>query len=237
MVQLGVLTTSVTRGGRWLVDQKRYSGFVNHGDSYTAAVTCQAVFKALDLFDKQPSDLVLAVVGAYGIIGEAVSKILVPSFKHSVLIGRREHKLQELKEKLKRNSSIETTTKLKTKMADVVVTATSHPSALLNSGHLKKNAVVVDVSQPPNVSYGVCRDRLDVFRVDGGFVDLPSEYNFQIPGVSLGISSISNCDIHLRTRNSQSSNTTSKTPVIVHKTSNSSTNQRCAIWKHIPDAI
>ena len=35
LVQLGALTTSVTMGGRWLVDQKRYSGFVNHGDSYT----------------------------------------------------------------------------------------------------------------------------------------------------------------------------------------------------------
>ena len=44
LIQLGALTTSVTSGGKWLADQKEYTGFVNHGDSYTSAITCQNVF-------------------------------------------------------------------------------------------------------------------------------------------------------------------------------------------------
>ena len=186
LIQLGGLTTSVTKGGKWLIQQREFHGFVNHGDSYTAAVTCKTVHKVLNLFRKDTSELTLAMVGAYGIIGEAVSKLLVPEFKHSILIGRREHKLQELKEKLKENDNIETTTEIKTKDADVIVTATNHPTTLLSSHHLKKNAIVVDVSQPPNLGLDVCKSRPDVFRIDGGFVDLPKEYNFQIPGLPRG---------------------------------------------------
>lgn len=184
VILLGALTTSVTSGGKWLVDQREYTGFVNHGDSYTAAVTCQAALKALKLLKKNPSDVVLAIVGAYGIIGEALSKILVPEFKHSILIGRREHKLKELEIKLK--DSFETTMDLKTKEADIIVTATSHPTALLSSDHLKKNAIIIDVSQPPNLSYDVCQKRPDITRIDGGYVDFPAEHHIPIPGIPRG---------------------------------------------------
>ena len=48
VIQLGALTTSVTNGATWLADQKEFEGYVTHGDSYTAAVTSQAVMKSLD---------------------------------------------------------------------------------------------------------------------------------------------------------------------------------------------
>lgn len=184
LLQLGALTTSVTSGGKWFTEQKKYRGFVNHGDSYTAATTCNAAIKTLEFVKKEPADLTLAVVGAYGVIGEAVSKTLVPKFNHSLLIGRREHKLQELKEKI--NDNVETTIELKTQEADIIITATNHPTALLSSHHLKKNAIVVDVSQPPNLSYELCQQRPDIIRVDGGFVNLPNEFSFQVPGIPKG---------------------------------------------------
>ena len=184
VIQLGALTTSVTNGARWLTEQKECTGYVTHGDSYTAAVTAQAVLKALELFDKDSEKLNLAIIGAYGIIGEAVSKILVPHFKHTMLIGRRGEKLEELKSKLE--GSFETTVDLRTKDSDVIVTATSHPTALLKQDHLKKNAIVVDVSQPPNLTYDVCKKRTDVIRIDGGFVDFPYECLIPIPGMPKG---------------------------------------------------
>jgi len=182
LIQLGALTTSVTSGGEWVIQQEEYTGFVNHGDSYTAAVTCQATLKALKLFQKNPSDQVFAIIGAYGIIGEAVSKILVPQFQHSILIGRRQEKFKKLEEDLK--GDFETTVELKTKEADIIVTATSHPNALLQSEHLGKHTIVVDVSQPHNLSYDVCQQRLDVHRIDGGLVDFPVQ--IVIPGMPVG---------------------------------------------------
>jgi len=182
LIQLGALTTSVTNGGVWLVDNEDYTGFVNHGDSYTASITCQNVLKALKLVNKKPSDLSLSIIGAYGIIGEAVSKILVPKFHHSILVGRRQEKIDEIASVI--NGDFSTTIQLETGNADVVVTATNHPNALLRSGHLKKNSIVVDVSQPVNVSQYVCQQRPDILRVDGGFVDFLPE--FRVPTLPSG---------------------------------------------------
>ncbi len=182
IIQLGALTTSVTEGGVWVAKQKQYKGFVNHGDSYTAAVTCQAVYKALGFYKKKPADQTIAIVGAYGVIGEAVSKILVPQFRHAILIGRRKDKFKDLEKNV--DGDFETTVELKTKEGDVVVTATSHPDALLQSDHLRRNAIVVDVSQPPNLSLEICKTRPDVCRVDGGLVDFP--FVTGIPGMAVG---------------------------------------------------
>lgn len=184
IIQLGAFTTSVTNGGKWLQEQDKYKGYINHGDSYTAAVTCQAVEKSLNLLNKDISSQTLAIVGAYGIIGEAVSKILVPKFSKSVLIGRRKTKLLDLKTKIEGNYEI--SDKLKTNFADVIITATSHPTALLNSRNLKENAIVVDVSQPPNLSINVCNKRPDILRVDGGYVDFPFSIPVKIPGIPQG---------------------------------------------------
>ena len=157
----------------WVTQQKEYHGYVNHGDSYTAVVTCQAVLKGLRFFQKKPTDQIIAIVGAYGIIGEAVSKILVPQFQHAILIGRRKEKFKELEKSI--DGDFETTVELKTKEADVIVTATSHPEALLQQEHLGRGAIVVDVSQPVNLSYEVCQQRPDIHRIDGGLVDFPVE--------------------------------------------------------------
>ena len=184
LIQLGALTTSVTEGGLWLLDKKEYNGYLNHGDSYTAAVTCQSVEKILNELSIDPLESNLAILGSYGIIGEAVSKILVPKFKFSKLIGRRPEKLKELSKNL--NGNFETTLELDTKSSDVIITATNHPSALLNEKHLKKNAIVIDVSQPPNLSYDVCKKRLDVIRIDGGYVDFPKNCHISLPGIPKG---------------------------------------------------
>jgi len=184
IIQLGALTTSVTSGGTWLTEQKEYTGYVNHGDSYTAAVTCQATEEILKKFDREISEKKLAIIGAYGVIGEAVSKILVPKFKHTTLIGRREEKLKELSSKIKGSCNISTT--IITDDADVIITATNHPKALIESKHLRKNAVVIDVSQPPNVSKQLCNQRKDIVRIDGGYVDFPIKYHIPIPSVPEG---------------------------------------------------
>ena len=112
------------------------------------------------------------------------SKILVPNFNHSILIGRRKEKLDDLS--LKINGSFETTVDLRTVNADVIITATSHPKALLTSTNLKKNAIIVDVSQPPNLAQDVCIKRSDIVRIDGGLVDFPYSTKFQIPDVPYG---------------------------------------------------
>jgi predicted amino acid dehydrogenase len=204
IIQLGALTTSVTNGGKWLINQQEYSGYVTHGDSYTASVSIQAVLKVLEKLEKNSDDLNLAIVGAYGIIGEAISKILVQQFKHTILIGRRKEKLDELKRKIKGN--YETTTEFKTIESDVIITATSHPAALLKQNHLKKNVIVVDVSQPPNLTKNICELRKDVIRIDGGFVDFPYDYPIPIPGMPKGKNFACIAEVIMQTMESEEDN-------------------------------
>lgn len=175
LIQLGALTTSVTSGGVWLTRQRQYKGFVNHGDSYTAAVTIQATLKILEKLERNISQLNIAIIGAYGIIGEAISKILVPKFRQAVLIGRRKEKLNELRRKITGKYTL--STYLETKDADVIITASNHPTTLLTSELIKPNAIVVDVAQPPNVGMDVCNKRPDILRVDGGFVQCPFSHS------------------------------------------------------------
>lgn len=184
IIQLGGFTTSVTNGGKSFLHQNIYKGYVTHGDSYTAAVTYEAVEKVMDIKELDPSDLTCAIIGAYGIIGEALTKLLIPRFQKTILIGRRTEKLDQLTSQLNADDNFQTTTELKTNTADIVVTATNHPTALLTSNHLKQNACVIDVSQPPNLALDVCRKRPDIFRVDGGYVNFP--FKTHIPFMEQG---------------------------------------------------
>ncbi len=182
LTQLGGFTSSLTSGGKWLVDQKKYSGFTTHGNTYTTTAAMKITLRSLNLLKISSKETKLAIIGSYGIIGETLSKILTPMFKNTILIGRRQEKLKELSEKI--TGSFNTETELKTKEADIIITATSHPTSLLSSKHIKKNCIVIDISQPPNVSYDLCKQRPDMLRLDGGFVNFP--FNFPIPGAPNG---------------------------------------------------
>jgi predicted amino acid dehydrogenase len=182
LIQLGALTTSVTSGGTWVVNQKGYTGYVNHGDSYTAAIAHQTIEMAIEHYDKNSHDMTLSIVGAYGIIGEALSKLLSHSFDKTILIGPSLEKLEKLRMQLKGNIKI--TSHLHTNSSDVIVTATNHPKALLESKNLKNNAIIVDVAQPPNLNERLCRIRKDINRIDGGLVDF--NHNIFIPSLPKG---------------------------------------------------
>jgi len=100
-----------------------------------------------------------------------------------VFIGRKKEKIVSLSAKLvgqgiEKKDFVFTTNLGETVNSDIVITATNHPTALLTSRHLKKGAIVVDVSQPVNVSPELCRERPDVTRVDGGFVNNPLGFSF-----------------------------------------------------------
>ncbi len=186
VVQLGALTTSVTSGGLALLAEKHKEIYLNHGDSFTAAIVCQTVKK---IAEKKGIDLKhsrIAIVGAYGIIGEAVSQIIASLANRVIFIGRKVENLIGLSAKLVSQDDVEkkdkdfvfTTNLGETANADIIITATNHPTALLTSNNLKENAIVVDVSQPVNVSPKLCRERPDITRIDGGFVNNPLGFSF-----------------------------------------------------------
>jgi predicted amino acid dehydrogenase len=56
--------------------------------------------------------------------------------------------------------------------ADIVILSITSDGYIVVPKDLKKNAIVVDMAQPHNMSQEVCNQRPDVLRVDGGYMSI-----------------------------------------------------------------
>lgn len=69
LVGLGGLTASVTKGGRWLVQEPRIHVKITHGDTYAVAVAEDSIERVINLCGVERRKIKIAIVGAYGLIG------------------------------------------------------------------------------------------------------------------------------------------------------------------------
>ncbi len=67
-------------------------------------------------------------------------------------------------------------------LADIVITATNSPEAFIESQHLKRNAIICDLSRPFNICANLAVERPDVQVVEGGLVRLPGNPDFRFLG-------------------------------------------------------
>jgi len=70
--------------------------------------------------------------------------------------------------------------------ADVVVSAVSAHTQIVDTAWIKPGAVVNDVSLPPSISLELYRDRPDVLAIQGGIGHLPEYLDLGIPGLAVG---------------------------------------------------
>jgi predicted amino acid dehydrogenase len=176
VIGLGALITSVTNGGRWLINIPQVKLTITHGDTYGVVVAEEGIEKILNICNFN-SKTKVAIVGAYGLIGREIAKFLAQKGYPLILIEKTEEKVNLIKEKLREinleNKIFRASTNLEDIFpADLVITATSHPSALLKSEHLKTGAIIYDIAQPMNVSPELIKERPDIVKIDGAYVDI-----------------------------------------------------------------
>ncbi|HOC53416.1 MAG TPA: hypothetical protein PK476_00305 [Candidatus Pacearchaeota archaeon] len=170
VVMLGALTAPATGAGTWLKEQPKIKLSITTGNTYTAAVAIQAAEKAINLANLDSSQIKVAIVGAAGVIGEAVTKYFNEKNTNLILIERNIDRFDRLKPGLK-GGNFQLTDNLKDLLkADIIITATSHPEALITGDLLKENAIVVDVAEPSDVVSNIGKIRPDVISIDGGRV-------------------------------------------------------------------
>jgi len=177
IVGLGSLITSVTDGGRWLVNIPQVKLTITHGDTYSIVVAKEGIEKILNLCKFEKEKTKIAIVGAYGLIGREIVKFLAQNGYPLILIEKTEEKVNLIKEKLREinleNKIFLASINLKDIFpADLVITVTSHPSALLKSEHLKTGVIIYDIAQPMNVSPELIKKRPDIIKIDGAYVDI-----------------------------------------------------------------
>ena len=152
LVGLGGLTSSLSGGGHDLLDIREIS--ITTGHAYTAYNVCETLFKVVDEFNAPKEKLTVAVVGAAGSVGALCVEILARAgFSHLILIDleRKHSYIQEYLVVLKaKNPSVEfnVTSEIGSVTgADMVITATNAPEALITPELLHDWMVILDYYQ------------------------------------------------------------------------------------------
>lgn len=151
-----------------------------HGDSLTVGASLQQLKNAVDKceINLNLKETNILILGAYGMIGEAITKNLAKSNCSLSLVGRNLEKLNILNKEIGDKGKIYSDlNEVKTKI-DVVITATNHPGALLKEDDAERigpNLLIFDPAQPPNVSYEVCKKfKGQLIRIDGAIMNHPN---------------------------------------------------------------
>jgi predicted amino acid dehydrogenase len=154
---------------------------VTTGDSYTVMVAVNAIREAACVMDIPLKTATAAVVGATGAIGQVCAELLADDVERLYLIGRRQDKLEELRDRLKVHTRCEliVSTKMDVlKEAQLILTVTSAIHDIVHPEHLQPGSVVCDVARPRDVSAMVAAVRDDILVIDGGMVDVPGPVDF-----------------------------------------------------------
>ncbi|MBI4118864.1 MAG: hypothetical protein HY452_01215 [Parcubacteria group bacterium] len=173
VVGLGGLLGSVTEGGAGLT--KREGTIITAGRAYTAYVVTQYAEDAVRRFGLEKEKTTIAVVGAAGGVGSTVTKILAADkFKKIVLIDL-ERKLGKIKKKTEETAQHQTKVIITHQMhnvleADIIITATNAPEAVLKSEDIKTGAIIIDDAQPSDISPEVIESRKDIIIIEAGVI-------------------------------------------------------------------
>lgn len=179
MLGLGAFTSVVGDAGVTIANALDVP--VTTGDSYTVTVAVEAIREAACVMDIPLKTATAAVVGATGAIGQVCADLLADDVERLYLIGRRQDKLEELRDRLKvhaRAELIVSTSMEVLKEAQLILTVTSAIHEVIQPEHLQAGSVVCDVARPRDVSAMVAAVRDDILVIDGGMVDVPGPVDF-----------------------------------------------------------
>lgn len=185
VVGLGALTATVTGGGAAL--RERTDIAVTNGNAFTAAIVEDQIRMLLPLVSARATQPRIAIVGASGSVGTAVTRLIArdPAGARLTLIARTAPRLQSLAAGIAGDVDVSVAhTMDATRDADLVVLLTASADALLGPEHLAPGAVVIDATQPRNTSPDLAVARPDVLVIDGGIVSIPS---LRLTGGNIGL--------------------------------------------------
>lgn len=188
-IGLGSLSSPVTQGGKTVAG--KYDMYVTNGNALTAGMTILGIKASAKLRHLDLQKSTVAIVGGTGSIGQAVAKILAQNglFETLILVGRTPANLQKLQteiQQMRTAAVVNISTDIDAvSIADVIVMATSSGDILLKTEHIKRDALIYDITQPQNVPRELKTTRPDVLIVDGALVEPPSNiqyyFNLGIP--------------------------------------------------------
>lgn len=181
VIGLGAYTSSLTDNGSDV--QKHATAAITNGNTLTAIVSAENIANIANETGKELQHLYIAILGATGSVGKILSRLLLKYGAQEILfVSRTIENLEKLRFHLAAqfpDRMIRISTDINAlASADLIITATNSPHALVRSEHLKKGAMVYDISQPKNVLSDVIAARRDCRFYEGGMVISPPSIDY-----------------------------------------------------------
>ena len=162
---------------------------VTTGNTYTSALTLDGINKAAESLGVDISRCKCAVIGATGDIGSVCVRYLAQNAAILSLAARSESKLNLFANKIMSSAKAKVEVHKKTSEAiqdaDIIISATSALTTIIDPFFLKPGAIVCDVSLPANIAREISRHRADLFIFEGGLCRMP--YHENIKKSKLGV--------------------------------------------------
>jgi predicted amino acid dehydrogenase len=175
IVGLGGFASVIGNEGE--VVSKRVSIPVTSGNTLTASLILDGIYKAAYLMGLNLSDSIVSIIGATGDIGSICAKILSKKVRKLNIAARNEKKLQDFANILVKygNAKIEVFKYIKDAIqkADIILTAASSISAIIDPLLLKPGAILCDVAMPANIAKEIAISRDDILVFEGGLAKIP----------------------------------------------------------------
>ncbi len=170
IVGLGGFTSVV--GNEGAVLSKRVKVPLTSGNTLTASLALDGIYKASNLMELNLDTATAAIIGATGDIGSICTRMLAHKVKKINIAARNENKLDVFAKELSKTSNavIEVCkyTRDAIKNADIIMSATSSITTLIEPQTLKPGSIVCDVALPVNIAREVVQTRDDIMVFEGG---------------------------------------------------------------------
>ncbi len=178
---LGAFTGVVGDGGVTIAERSPIP--VTTGNSLTIAAGIQSLFRGAQEMGIDPKASTAVVAGATGSIGSACVRLIAPKVKHVILVARNNTRLSKFHESIKDSlpctSSYSTDISEAVRQSQLILTATSSTSDVIQPEDLQTGAVVCELSLPHDVSRRVAEERPDVLVTEGGNMLVPGAPRFE----------------------------------------------------------
>ncbi len=171
IVGLGAFTSILTHDGADLIGKVKVG--LTTGNAYAAALLIRNAIKIAEKIGMELKDATVAIVGAGGSVGSACARILSEKVKQLILIDIDREALKSLIRtvEIRRNSKIYSEIDV-VSTADIVIAVTSAIGEMITPSHLSSGTIVIDGSQPKNVSKEVIKHRDDILVIESGLAKI-----------------------------------------------------------------
>lgn len=172
IIGLGAYCSIAGEHGRLV--QKAVNVPVTSGNSFTVLSAIEATTAAALQMDIKMSEAKAVVIGATGSIGTVVASLMASQVKELVLVGRRSVHLIGKHSFVRGNVTYSTDIKESISGADIVLSASSDPSAIVQVEDLRQGCVVCDIARPRDVAEEAAK-KAGVMVIEGGIIRMPGE--------------------------------------------------------------